>query len=213
VVLKTKKDPDSYRAISLCSSILKLYEQVISHIVDSNSAMLSINQLQGDFQKNMSCTMTSFLVRKSIYFAQEHNSELYSCFLDVRQCFDRVSHSVLLVKLFKTGIDRNIFKIILNMFENVYSCVKNMVQTSDWFPILQGTRQGQSMNPRLYLIFVNDLMNTLQKSIYGFNMYKINICCPTSALDMVLISMTKNGLSNLIHICYNNSLTERYLQC
>lgn len=96
------------------------------------------------------------------------------------------------------------------MFEQVYSCVKTQGYTSDWFPILQGTRQGQVMSPRLYLIFINDLMNNLELSKNSFKMQVINLACPTSADDMVFVSLTKHGLDDLINKCYQNSIQDRY---
>lgn len=164
---KDKKNPNSYRAISLCSTILKLYEKTLLYFTDKgDSNKICVNQMQGGFQKNMNCLMTTFMLRESVYFARENNSKLYACFLDTQQCFDRVSHTILLVKLFHTGINLNIFKVILNMFENVYSCVKSDGHTSAWFPVQQGTRQGQVLSPRLYLVYINDLMNKLQQIIH-----------------------------------------------
>ena len=206
---KNKTDPNSYRAISLCSIILKLYEKVLLKMIEQSDT-LELNTLQGGFQRNINCKMTSFLLRESIYFAKENNSKLYACFLDVRQAFDHVSHNILMLKLYKTGVNKSIFKVILNMFENVYSCVKSHGQTSDWFPILQGTRQGQVMSPYLYLIFINDLMDKLDKSPYGLKINDSGYGCPTSADDMVLSSLTKNGLEQLMSICHKNSIRERY---
>ena len=96
------------------------------------------------------------------------------------------------------------------MFENIYSCVRSQGQSSDWLPILQGTRQGQVMSPYLYLIFINDLMNKLDQSNIGLKISGTGYCCPTSADDMVLCSLTKNGLEQLMFICQNNSIRERY---
>ncbi len=207
---KRKCDPNSYRAISLCSTILKLYEKCILNIIDRDAA-ISVNDLQGGFQKNISCTMTSFILHESIYFAKENHSKLYACFLDVRQAFDRVSHSILMMKLYNTGIDLRIFQIILNMFENVYSCVQSQGHTSDWFPIRQGTRQGQVISPRLYLLFINDLMDTLESSPHSARIHGISYGCPTSADDMVLVTLMKNSLDTLMDICYQNSLKKHYL--
>ena len=206
---KNKMDPNSYRAISLCSTILKLYEKVLLKFLEQSST-LKFNTLQGGFQRNINCKMTSFLLRESIYFAKENSSKLFTCFLDVRQAFDHVSHSILMLKLYRTGIKKSIFKIILSMFENVYSCVKSQGQSSDWFPILQGTRQGQVMSPYLYLVFINDLMDKLDQSPYGLKINDTGYSCPTSADDMVLSSLTKNGLEKLMSICHNNSIHEKY---
>ena len=66
--------------------------------------------------------MTSFLFRGS--FAKENNSKVYSCFVDVRQAFDRVSRHILLTKLYKTGTNKSLFKLVYSLFQDAYSCLK-----------------------------------------------------------------------------------------
>ena len=206
---KNKCNPDSYRPISLCSTILKLYEKTLLYS-QNDSPMFNISPLQGGFQKQVSCVMTSFMLRESIHFANENHSKVYACFLDTRKAYDTVDHTILMKKLYKSGINITIFKIILNMFKDVYSCVRVQGQTSDWFPILQGTRQGQSISPLLYILFINELVNTIEQSSDGLKINNISYSCPTSADDMVLVSLSKNGLGRLVDTCYLNSQKERY---
>ena len=187
---KRKNDPNSYRAISLCSVILKLYEKVILLLLE-NDGKVSLNPLQGGFQKHVNCTMTSFMLRECICYGAENNSKVYACFLDAKQAFDRTWIKLLLLKLYKTGIDPYLFKTICSFFSNCFSCVKSQGLTSDWFPILQGTRQGQCISPHLYLVFINDLMNTIVENSFSLNMGNIYCGCPTSADDMVVLSFTK----------------------
>ena len=85
---KWKDDPDSYRAITLTSCVLKLFERLLlTRII---STQRPFHPLQGGFQKGMGCTMTSFLVNESVQYAKENNSKLYICFLDAKKAFDKV---------------------------------------------------------------------------------------------------------------------------
>ena len=102
---KSKRDPNNYRAITLSSVLLKLYERVILTRIEQ-SGQVKIHDLQGGFQKNSNCLMTSFLVRESSCYAREYNSKLYIAFLDVRKAFDTVWHDALRVMLYDTGIDK-----------------------------------------------------------------------------------------------------------
>ena len=86
---KRKDDPNSYRAITLTSSIFKLFERILCHRITS-SMEKSLNPLQGCFQQGMGCNMTSYLLHESINFAKENNSKLYVCFLDAQKAFDKV---------------------------------------------------------------------------------------------------------------------------
>ena len=95
---KPKNDPNNYRAITLSPTILKIYENVLllrckSNIIDT------LNIQQGGFQENLGCTMTSFSLRECILYGKENHSNIFTCFLDARQAFDRVWHNGLLLKL------------------------------------------------------------------------------------------------------------------
>ena len=81
---KSKRDPNNYRAITLSSVLLKLYERVLLTRI-KQSGHVNILYLQSGFQKNSNCLMTSFPVREGSCYAREYNSKLYKAFLDVRK--------------------------------------------------------------------------------------------------------------------------------
>ena len=101
---KRKNNPDSYRAITLTSCVLKLYERILLKRL-LMSAQKPFHPLQGGFQKGMGCTMTSFLVNESVQYAKETNSKLYLCFFGCKKAFDKVWHDGLLLKFYERGID------------------------------------------------------------------------------------------------------------
>jgi hypothetical protein len=169
-----------------------------------------INDLQGGFRKGMGCLMTSFLLRESNNYVCENDSKLYSCFLDVRKAFDCVWHDALMLKLYNSNIDLCLYMAIYNLYQGMESRVKSNGHTSDWFPVLQGTRQGGILSPKLYLIFTNDLLKKLESCPFGLNVYGINYSCPSFADDMVLLSLSSNGLQELMNICYEYGIQFRY---
>ena len=207
---KRKDDPNSYRAITLTSTLLKLYERVLHNRLTAAIPQV-LNPLQGGFQKQMGCNMTSFLVQESINYAREKHSKLYVCFLDVKQAFDNVWHDGLFLKLDELGIDLYIWKAIVSLYDNITSYVNFRGFKSRLFRVFKGTRQGGATSPFFYLCFENDLMNLLCACLYGFRINGLSVCCPTVADDMALISLTKYGLQQLMNICYRYSLLWRYL--
>ncbi|MES9881493.1 MAG: reverse transcriptase family protein [Sedimenticola sp.] len=206
---KTKHDPNNYRAITLGSVVLKLYERVLLNRME-NQIQPKLNQLQGGFRKRLGCMMTSFTLRESINFAKENGSKLFVCFLDVRKAFDCVWHSGLFVKLFQYGIKRYELKSMMDLYDGMFSCVRNRGYESEWLHVLQGTRQGGVCSPFLYLVFIDELICKLETSGYGFNIHDINISCPTVADDMMLMSLSKIGLQRMMDICYKYSCNWRY---
>lgn len=197
---KRKDDPDNYRAITLSSTLLKLYERILLNRIES---MVTVDDLQGGFQKQRGCLFTSFLLRESVAFAKENNSKLYVCFLDLFKAFDSVWHQGLFYKLYQYGIRGFTYKAIVDLYTEMKSCVKYNGCTSEWFPVLQGTRQGGVLSPFLFLIFINELLVILKSSGLGLCIFDINCTCPTFADDMYLASLSKFGLDSLLAVCYN----------
>ena len=161
---KPKTDPNSYRAITLSSCILKLLEQKLLQRAET-TLTVPIHVLQGGFRANLSCDMSSLMLRECISYAKENNKKMFVCFLDVQKAFDSVWHNGLFVKLYKMGIRSNLLHLIMNM----KSAVLYKGYYSAWFSVLQGTCQGGVMSPFFYLCFINDLINELIASSYGFH--------------------------------------------
>jgi hypothetical protein len=207
---KNRKDPSSYRAISLCSTVLKLYKKVLLDLTEQSKCK-SFSPLQCGFQKNVSCLMSAFMVRECINYARDNKSYLCSCYPDVKMAFGYVPHSFLLLKLYKTGMDLKLFNIYWNLLENARSSVKTHGITSQLFNILQGARQGQVSSAFMYSLFINSLLESLDRVESGLNINNTSCSCPTSADDMVLRSLTKHGLDELMQCCFKSSQLERYL--
>ena len=202
---KRKDDPNNYRAITLSSVLLKIYERILLHRLESNFTE-RLDKLQGGFQKHIGCLMTSFSVKEAISFCKENNSKLYACFLDVRKAFDTVWHLGMFYKLLKFNVRGLMLKAIINLYDKMESRVKFKGFTSDWFPVLQGTRQGGVLSPVLYLVTINDLILELKASMEGLTVYNMILSSPTVADDMLLLSLTKIGLSIMMQICHRYSL-------
>ena len=197
---KRKDDPNSYRAITLTSAVLKLFEKLLyKRIVQSIDTPL--NPLQGGFQKNMGCNMTSFILQESINYAKENNSKLYACFLDAQKAFDKVWHDGLFLKLYEMGLDFYLWKLIVSLHTELSSFVLFRGFKSKPFKIRRGTRQGGVLSPYMFLCYIDDLLNQLCDSGFGLVINGINLTCPSVADDMLLQSLTKNGLQMLINIC------------
>ena len=100
---KSKKDTYSYRAITLTSSVLKLFEHLIlAKLYDSLEK--PFNSMQGGFSPSTGYNMSSLMLKECVASAKEHHSKLFACFLDVHKAFDKVLHNGLFVKLYKLGI-------------------------------------------------------------------------------------------------------------
>lgn len=130
-----------------------------------------------------------------------HIHILYTCFLDAQKAFDKVWHDGLLLKLHERGLDLYLWKIIVSLHCNLHSYALFRSFKSIRFKILRGTRQGGVLSPFMFLCFIDDLLDQLCASNVGLVIHGINLTCPCVADDMLLQSLTKNGLQKLLNIC------------
>ena len=93
---------------------------------------------------------------------------LYCCFIDFKQAFDTVWRDQLWQKLAKHHINGKCLTLLQNMYKNIKSNVTVNNNSSAFFPCQTGVRQGETLSPFLFSIFLNDLeMFLLCRNVQG----------------------------------------------
>jgi hypothetical protein len=70
--------------------------------------------------------------------------------------------------LLLNNINGKMYRLILNMYDNIKSCVVYNYCKSDFFRCENGVRQVENLSPFLFSIFLNDLESYLQsKDVSG----------------------------------------------
>ena len=200
-------DVNNYRGITLVSCLSKLFTSVLNKRIEKicNEHNL-ISDAQFGFRKGRSTVDAIFILMSLVQNYLANNKRLYVIFVDMMKCFDSIYRNGLYIKLFKSGIQGKMLRIIRDMYSNVKSCVKQMSSFSDYFSYSVGLRQGEVMSPLLFSLFVEDLELYLQKDVNsGLVIDDIIILLLLFADDMAIVGKTpceiQNHLDNLYTYC------------
>ena len=122
--------------------------------------------------------------------------------MDAEKAFDRIDHNILFNKLLKAGIKGKVYNNVKNIYEFSKTSVKVNDLLTDWFETTSGVKQGDTLSPTLFSIFVNDLITEINVAKTGINIKDKHIGILLYADDIALISESENELQRALDIVY-----------
>lgn len=200
-VLKKSKDAtnlDNYRGITVTPILSKLFEYTILPRLSMN---VDQSSLQFGFSKGLSPLMAALLISEARAEVKcNTKSPLFLVTLDSRKAFDVVCHTIMLDKLYESGVHPTLWTLVRNMYSGLTSKVKWLGEIGPSFDILQGVRQGGVLSTFLYKTYINNVLVELKNNRLGLSIGTTYIGCPTVADDVCLISECKDELQCMLDV-------------
>ena len=161
-----KNDPGNYRPVSLTSVISKIMESIVR---DALVTHLMNNELitdpQHGFVPGRDC-ITQLLVCMEEWTNMIENGVCFDViYTDFSKAFDSVPHKRLFIKLESLGIKGDILNWIKSFLRGRTQSVNVNGAHSSWKKVLSGIPQGSVIGPILFVIFINDMPDSVKHSI------------------------------------------------
>ena len=134
--------------------------------------------------------------------------KLYVAFVDYSKCFDIVNKHALFNVLEKNGITGSILECIKSIYENVFACIKNHDEFSEFFECPIGLKQGCMLSPRLFTIFISEVSRVINSTCSSGIQFLSNLAIIHHlffADDIILVSDTAQGLQQKLNILEQQS--------
>ncbi len=160
-----KKDDEeifsNYRPVSVLPCFSKILERLVFNrcikFIDQNDIL---NNKQYGFRANHSTHMAIMQLVDKVNKAVEKNETTIGVYLDLSKAFDTIDHNILLYKLEHYGFRGVVFDWFKSYLNDRKQFVNYNTHKSDLKRILCGVPQGSILGPLLFILYINDIINT-----------------------------------------------------
>jgi len=202
-----KLDPNNFRGICVSSNLGKLFSSILNNRIVSflnEHNVLSPSQI-GFIPKHRTTDhiyTLHTLINKHV--KQTKNGKIFACFVDFKKAFDSIWHNGLYYKLLQSGVGGKVYDIIKSMYSNNKCAIRIGNKHTKFFTQKRGVRQGCSLSPTLFNIYINELAVQLEQSTGpGLTLQDRSIKLLLYADDLVLLSPTAQGLQQHLDLLHN----------
>ena len=109
--------------------------------------------------------------------------------------FDWVNRALLFLRLLQYGVDEKLYRTNKTLYQYSVSCVKIINCNTEWFEISSGVRQGDTLSPSLFSLFLNELAVELENMNNGVDINGNTVCTLFYADDIVLFADNEKDLN------------------
>ena len=166
-----KNDPtdvSNYRPISLLNTLGKVLEKIVHKHVYNFLNDHVITTLQSGFVPGDSTVNQLIDIYKTFCQALDEGKEVRAIFCDINKAFDRVWHKGLLYKLHSIGISGSLLLWFTDYQANRKQRVVMPGVSSSWSSIEADVPQGSILDPLLFLLYINDIVENINSLIRLF---------------------------------------------
>ena len=112
-------------------------------------------QLLAGFRAGKGTINQIFVLRSILEQTNEWKATLYIHFVDFEKAFDSIHRDGLWIIMRQYGIPKKIIQLVKTLYENFQCSVIDEGNTTEWFQVTTGVKQGCCMSGFLFLLIVD----------------------------------------------------------
>jgi hypothetical protein len=205
-----KASPGNYRPISLVNTSLKLITMLMTNRLNEwCETNAKISKYQAAYRKGMGCENQVFVLNSILQCKlNTKKGRVYALFVDLSKHFDSICHSKLWSRLEAIGLSTKFISFIKVMYKNVTAKVRTPHGESCPFPMEKGVLQGESLSPKLFTLFIDEIVEIMHKTdIPTLKIAANEIHLLLYADDIVLLA------SNALELQLKINVLKNYFDC
>ena len=189
----------NYRPLTVILSLSGLYSRVLNErLVQVVEVPKLLGEVQNGFRRDRMGADNAFILNTILWKARQQNKKVHLAFFDISKAYDSVDRDLLWRRMAALGFGGQ----FLGTLKSIYSgdsvqCEVNGLQTRPVY-LRRGLRQGCSLSPILFNIYISALGNALTVSQEGFQVGSICVSGLFFADDLVVVGQSREGLLRLM---------------
>ena len=200
----------NYRGIAKLSAIPKLFEKLITAVI-SQKIQSILSPYQHGFRSGLSTTTNLIQFTSTVIKGFVQRKQTDTIYINFSKAFDRVNHELLIYKLNYMGFNTNLVKWISSYLKDRSQLVLFEGYLSKTINVPSGVPQGSHLGPVLFLLFINDLPNSINYS--KLLMYADDVKLFISHNCDKRASLLQNDLDSLFKWCKLNCMELTLSKC
>jgi len=179
------KEVANYRPISILSVMDKILERYLDiHLTEYLEKYNIIDCRQFAYQKGKGVNNLIAHLSDYINTNMSKRDHTLALFFDFSKAFDVLDHDILLNKLKKIGIRGKTLELFASYLKDRKFCVKIDGKYSKFYDLKSGVPQGSILGPKLFIIYICDLLKHLKIAKVLIFADDILILCHDKDLDV-----------------------------
>ena len=192
-----RMDLDNYRGISLMDVVGKVFSGILRDRLESFYEGKIVEE-QAGFRKGRGCVDQGYTLAQVVLKRLEVQKNTYLCFVDLKKAYDSVWREGLFRRMADDGVPEKLLSLVKRWYKNVNVRIRVNDVESDWFQSKVGVRQGDTLSPLLFNIFINGIVGKVKESGLGIKISNEVVSVLLFADDMVLVAENEIELGHLM---------------